>query len=84
MKANRVDPRGQSGLGSTHRASEASYVHRSYVRCGSRLTIEAREATEHEIQNVMESVAHPYFADALKKFLRGERKNSHHQATLPD
>ena len=41
---------------------------------GWRRSIE--EATELEIQNVMESVAHPYFADALKKFLRGERKSS--------
>src|SRR3954465_7003372 len=34
---------------------------------GWRRSIE--EATEHEIQNVMASVEHPYFADALKKFL---------------
>ena len=49
---------------------------------GWRRSIE--EATEFEIQNVMESVAHPYFADALKKFLAGERKSSHAQVRLPD
>jgi enoyl-CoA hydratase/carnithine racemase len=49
---------------------------------GWRRSIE--EATEHEIQNVMDSVAHPYFADALKKFLSGERKSSHAQVKLPD
>lgn len=49
---------------------------------GWRRSIE--EATEFEIQNVMQSVAHPYFADALKKFLAGERKSSQAQVTLPD
>jgi hypothetical protein len=49
---------------------------------GWRRSIE--EATEFEIQNVMQSVAHPYFAEALKKFLAGERKSSHAQVTLPD
>ena len=42
------------------------------------------EATEFEIQNVMRSVVHPYFADSLKKFLAGERKSSHAQVKLPD
>jgi enoyl-CoA hydratase/carnithine racemase len=49
---------------------------------GWRRSIE--EATEFEIQNVMESVAHPYFAASLKKFLAGERKSSHAQVKLPD
>ena len=49
---------------------------------GWRRSIE--EATEFEIQNVMRSVAHPYFADSLKKFLAGERKSSHAQVKLPD
>jgi 2-(1,2-epoxy-1,2-dihydrophenyl)acetyl-CoA isomerase len=49
---------------------------------GWRRSIE--EATEFEIHNVMQSVAHPYFAEALKKFLAGERKSSHAQVTLPD
>jgi enoyl-CoA hydratase/carnithine racemase len=49
---------------------------------GWRRSIE--EATEFEIQNVMQSVSHPYFADSLKKFLAGERKSSHAQVKLPD
>jgi enoyl-CoA hydratase/carnithine racemase len=49
---------------------------------GWRRSIE--EATEFEIQNVMRSVADPYFADSLKKFLAGERKSSQAQVTLPD
>jgi enoyl-CoA hydratase/carnithine racemase len=49
---------------------------------GWRRSIE--EATEFEIQNVMQSVAHPYFASSLKKFLAGERKSSHAQVKLPD
>ena len=49
---------------------------------GWRRSIE--EATEFEIQNVMKSVAHPYFADSLKKFLAGERKSSQAQVKLPD
>lgn len=49
---------------------------------GWRRSIE--EATEFEIQNVMKSVAHPYFADSLKKFLAGERKSSEAQVKLPD
>ncbi|MFN2645375.1 MAG: enoyl-CoA hydratase/isomerase family protein [Burkholderiales bacterium] len=49
---------------------------------GWRRSIE--EATEFEIQNVMQSVKHPYFAESLKKFLAGERKSSEAQVTLPD
>lgn len=49
---------------------------------GWRRSIE--EATEYEIQNVMKSVADPYFADSLQKFLKGERKSSQAQVTLPD
>jgi enoyl-CoA hydratase/carnithine racemase len=49
---------------------------------GWRRSIE--EATEFEIQNVMQSVKHPYFADSLRKFLAGERKSSQAQVTLPD
>jgi enoyl-CoA hydratase/carnithine racemase len=49
---------------------------------GWRRSIE--EATEFEIQNVMTSVAHPYFAESLKKFLAGERKSSQAQVKLPD
>jgi 2-(1,2-epoxy-1,2-dihydrophenyl)acetyl-CoA isomerase len=49
---------------------------------GWRRSIE--EATEYEIQNVMASVAHPYFAESLKRFLAGDRKSSQAQVTLPD
>ena len=49
---------------------------------GWRRSIE--EATEFEIQNVMTSLSHPYFAESLRKFLAGERKSSDPQVTLPD
>jgi 2-(1,2-epoxy-1,2-dihydrophenyl)acetyl-CoA isomerase len=52
------------------------------LHSGWRRSIE--EATEYEIQNVMASVVHPYFADSLKKFLAGARKSSQAQVTLPD
>jgi enoyl-CoA hydratase/carnithine racemase len=48
---------------------------------GWRMPIE--EATEHEIQNVMESVYHPYFKGALTKFLAGEQKSDVAQVRLP-
>ena len=49
---------------------------------GWRRSIE--EATEFEIQNVMSSLSHPYFAESVRKFLAGERKSSDAQVTLPD
>jgi 2-(1,2-epoxy-1,2-dihydrophenyl)acetyl-CoA isomerase len=49
---------------------------------GWRRSIE--EATEFEIQNVMASLAHPYFAESLRKFLSGERKSSDPQIILPE
>ena len=41
------------------------------------------EATEYEIQNVMESVRHPYFRESLTKFMAGERKSDVEQVRLP-
>ena len=41
------------------------------------------EATEYEIQNVMKSVRHPYFRQALDQFLAGERKSDVEQVRLP-
>ena len=41
------------------------------------------EATEYEIENVMKSVRHPYFHDALQKFLAGEQKSDAVQVRLP-
>ena len=48
---------------------------------GWRRSIE--EATEFEIQNVMRSVEHPYFLDALTKFLNKENRSNIEQVTLP-
>lgn len=42
------------------------------------------EATEFEIQNVMESVEHPYFADALTRFLSKESRSNVETVKLPD
>ncbi len=42
------------------------------------------EATEFEIQNVMKSVEHPYFLNALKKFLNKENRSNLEQVKLPD
>lgn len=42
------------------------------------------EATEHEIQNVMVSVRHPYFRESLDAFLKGERKSDLPQVRLED
>lgn len=41
------------------------------------------EATGYEIQNVMESVRHPYFRDSLTQFMSGERKSDLEQVRLP-
>ncbi len=41
------------------------------------------EATEFEIQNVMKSVEHPYFVDALKRFLNKENRSDLEQVRLP-
>ena len=41
------------------------------------------EATEFEIQNVMNSVDHPYFLDALNRFLNKENRSSLEQVKLP-
>ena len=41
------------------------------------------EATEFEIQNVMQSVDHPYFVDALKRFLNKENRSNLQQVRLP-
>lgn len=48
---------------------------------GWRRSIE--EATEYEIQNVMKSVAHPYFRQALTAFVSGTGKSDKVQVTLP-
>ncbi|MFP6713365.1 MAG: enoyl-CoA hydratase/isomerase family protein [Rhodospirillales bacterium] len=42
------------------------------------------EATEFEIQNVMKSVEHPYFLNALEKFLNKENRSNLEQVKLPD
>jgi 2-(1,2-epoxy-1,2-dihydrophenyl)acetyl-CoA isomerase len=42
------------------------------------------EATEFEIQNVMTSVEHPYFLNALEKFLNKENRSNLEQVKLPD
>ena len=41
------------------------------------------EATEFEIQNVMKSVEHPYFLEALKKFRDKKNKSNLEQVVLP-
>jgi 2-(1,2-epoxy-1,2-dihydrophenyl)acetyl-CoA isomerase len=68
----------QLALGPTHLQGMA----KEGLHSGWRRSIE--EATEFEIQNVMASLAHPYFAGSLRKFLAGERKSSDVQVTLPD
>ena len=40
------------------------------------------EATEYEIQNVMKSVRHPYFREALHRFMAGEQKSDVEQVRL--
>lgn len=42
------------------------------------------EATEYEIQNVMKSVDHPYFTDALTRFLSKESRSNVETVKLPD
>ncbi len=41
------------------------------------------EATEFEIQNVMRSLADPYFEDSFARFISAERKSNIEQVTLP-
>ncbi len=41
------------------------------------------EATEYEIQNVMKSVRHPYFREALDRFIAGEQKSDVEKVRLP-
>jgi enoyl-CoA hydratase/carnithine racemase len=41
------------------------------------------EATEFEIQNVMKSVEHPYFLEALKKFRNKDHKSNLQQVKIP-
>jgi hypothetical protein len=41
------------------------------------------EATEFEIQNVMKSVEHPYFLEALEKFQNKKSKSNVEQIILP-
>ena len=41
------------------------------------------EATEYEIQNVMKSVRHPYFLEALNRFIAGDQKSDVEQVRLP-
>ncbi|MDE0174088.1 MAG: enoyl-CoA hydratase/isomerase family protein [Defluviicoccus sp.] len=48
---------------------------------GWRRSIE--EATEYEIRNVMASVEHPYFHDALRRFVEDGGKSSKVQVRLP-
>lgn len=54
---------------------------RESFHSGWRRSVE--EATEYEIQNVMKSVRHPYFQQALAKFLSGEQKSDVPQVRLP-
>ena len=54
---------------------------RDSFHSGWRRSVE--EATEYEIQNVMKSVRHPYFQEALAKFVSGERKSDTPQVRLP-
>ena len=48
---------------------------------GWRRSIE--EATEFEIQNVRESVMHPYFKQALEKFLSKKTRSNNEVVRLP-
>ena len=41
------------------------------------------EATEFEIQNVMKSVEHPYFTQALTRFLAKESRSNEEKVRLP-
>ncbi len=41
------------------------------------------EATEFEIQNVMRSLADPYFEDSFARVISAERKSNIEQVTLP-
>ncbi len=54
---------------------------RDSFHTGWRRSVE--EATEYEIQNVMKSVRHPYFHEALAKFVSGEQKSDTPQVRLP-
>jgi 2-(1,2-epoxy-1,2-dihydrophenyl)acetyl-CoA isomerase len=54
---------------------------RDSFHSGWRRSVE--EATEYEIQNVMKSVRHPYFREAVRKFVKGEIKADIPQVRLP-
>ncbi len=54
---------------------------RDSFHSGWRRSVE--EATEYEIQNVMKSVRHPYFREAVDKFVKGEIKADIPQVRLP-
>lgn len=54
---------------------------RDSFHAGWRRSVE--EATEYEIQNVMKSVRHPYFHQALARFVNGEQKSDAEQVRLP-
>ena len=54
---------------------------RESFHMGWRRSVE--EATEFEIQNVMDSVRHPYFASALDRFMEGKSRSDTEIVRLP-
>jgi 2-(1,2-epoxy-1,2-dihydrophenyl)acetyl-CoA isomerase len=78
FEANAWEVAKQLAAGPTHLQGMA----KESFHMGWRRSLE--EATEFEIQNVMESVEHPYFLDALEKFLNKENRSSLEQVKLPD
>jgi len=75
--ANAWDVAKQLAAGPTHLQGMA----KESFHMGWRRSLE--EATEFEIQNVMDSVEHPYFPQALEKFLSKENRSNLEQVTLP-
>ncbi len=75
--ANAWDVAKQLAAGPTHLQGMA----KESFHMGWRRSLE--EATEFEIQNVMDSVEHPYFLQALEKFLSKENRSNLEQVTLP-
>jgi 2-(1,2-epoxy-1,2-dihydrophenyl)acetyl-CoA isomerase len=78
FEANAWEVAKQLAAGPTHLQGMA----KESFHMGWRRSLE--EATEFEIQNVMESVEHPYFLDALEKFLNKENRSSLEQVKLPE
>ncbi len=77
FETNAMDIARQLAAGPTHLQGMA----KESFHMGWRRSIE--EATEFEIQNVMRSVRHPYFHEALVRFLGGEIKSDVEQVRLP-